>query len=96
MVKVLTVCLKTHPQNFWKYVSNFKREDNSFIQLKIDDQFVTDPKHIADEFATYFESVFNTSCLSLIPLKLLLQIFYPPLLSLLLKSARRLSALDLG
>jgi hypothetical protein len=53
--------LKTHPQHFWKYVSNFKRKDNSFIQLKIDDQFVTGPKHIADEVATYFESIFNTS-----------------------------------
>jgi hypothetical protein len=46
---------KTQPQHFWKYVYNFKRKDNSFIQLKIDDQFATDPKHIADEFATYFQ-----------------------------------------
>jgi hypothetical protein len=52
--------LKTHPQHFWKYVSNFKRKYNSFIQLKIGDQFVTDPKHIADAFATHFESIFNT------------------------------------
>jgi hypothetical protein len=57
----LTLCI------FWKYVSNFNRKDNSFIQLKIDDQFVTDPKHIADEFATYFESIFNISCLSFTP-----------------------------
>jgi hypothetical protein len=59
--------LKTHPQHFWKYVSNFNRKDNSFIQLKIYDQFFTDPKHIVDEFATYFESIFNTSCLSVNP-----------------------------
>jgi hypothetical protein len=59
--------LKTHPQYFCKYVSNFKRKYNSFIQLKIDDQFVTDPKHIADAFDTYFESIFNTTCLSVTP-----------------------------
>jgi hypothetical protein len=59
--------LKTHPQHFWKYVSNFKRKDNSFIQLKFDDQFVTDPKHIADEFSTYFKSIFNTFCMSVNP-----------------------------
>jgi hypothetical protein len=42
----------------------FKRKSNSFIRLKIDDKFVNDPKHIADELATYFESIFNTSFLS--------------------------------
>jgi hypothetical protein len=59
--------LQNHPQHFWKYVSNFKRKDNSYIQLRINDQFVTDPKHIADAFSTYFESIFNTSCLSVTP-----------------------------
>jgi hypothetical protein len=54
--------LKTHPQHFWKYVSNFKMKDNSFIQLKIDNQFVTDPKNITDAFDNYFESIFNTTC----------------------------------
>jgi hypothetical protein len=54
--------LKTHPRHFWKYVSNFKRKYNSFIQLKIDNQFVTDPKHVADAFANYFKSVFNKTC----------------------------------
>jgi hypothetical protein len=33
-----------------------------FIQLTIDNQFVTDPKHIADAFGNYFESMFNTFC----------------------------------
>jgi hypothetical protein len=69
--------LKTRPQHFWKYVSNIKREDNSFIQLKIDDQFVTDPRHIADEFSTYFETIFNTSCLSVNPTDTVTSDFLP-------------------
>jgi hypothetical protein len=93
---MLMTSLKTNPQRFWKYVSNFKRKDNSFIQLKIDDQFGTDPKHIADEFATYFESIFNTSCLSATPSDdTVTSDFLPTALSLLLKSARRSSALEL-
>jgi hypothetical protein len=85
--------LKTHPQHFWKYFFNFKRKDNFFIQLKIDDQFLTDPKHTAGAFATYFESILtHLVCPSL--LILLLQILYPLLLSLMLKSARLLSAID--
>jgi hypothetical protein len=53
--KYIDDSLKTHPQHLWKYVCNFKRKDNSFIQLKIDNQFVTDPKHVADAFANYFK-----------------------------------------
>jgi hypothetical protein len=70
--------LKTHPQHFWKYVSNFKRKDNSFIQLKIDDQFVTDPNHIktnllliSNQFSTYL------FCPSIL-LILLFQTFFTP------------------
>jgi hypothetical protein len=39
----------------------------TFTQLKIHDQFVTDPKLIADAFANYFKSIFNISCPSIIP-----------------------------
>jgi hypothetical protein len=79
--------LKTHPQQFWKYVSNFKRKESSFIRLKIDDQFVTDPKHIADAFANYLKSIFNTSCPSVIPSDTVASDVYLLLLYPLLKSA---------
>jgi hypothetical protein len=39
--------------------------------------FVTDPKHIADEFATYFESIFNTSCPSVTPSDIVTSDFLP-------------------
>jgi ABC-type spermidine/putrescine transport system permease subunit I len=74
VVLLLLLLLLLH---FWKYVSNFKRKDNSFIQLKMYDQFVTDPKHIADEFATYFESIFNTSCQSVNPADTVTSDFLP-------------------
>jgi hypothetical protein len=57
-----------------------------FIQLKIANQFVTNPKHIPDAYGNYFKSNFNTSRPSVIPLILLLRTFHPLLLSLLLKS----------
>jgi GTP-dependent phosphoenolpyruvate carboxykinase len=33
--------LRNNPHIFWKSVSSFKRMDNSFIQLKADNQYVT-------------------------------------------------------
>jgi hypothetical protein len=45
----------------WKYVSNFKSNDNTFIQIKVDDKFITDPKNIADAFTDHFISIFSTS-----------------------------------
>jgi hypothetical protein len=43
---------------------NFKRKNNTFIQIKLGDQFVTEPKNIADAFANHFKSTFNTSFLT--------------------------------
>jgi hypothetical protein len=59
--------LRNNPHHFWKYVSNFKRKDNSFIQLKFENQYVTDPKLIADAFAKHFASTFNTNYQSITP-----------------------------
>jgi hypothetical protein len=33
-LKFVDDSLRNNPHHFWKYVSNFKRKDNSFIQLK--------------------------------------------------------------
>jgi hypothetical protein len=59
--------LRNNPHHFWKYVSNFRRKYNSFIQLKVDNQYVTDPKLIADAFANHFASTFNANIQSFIP-----------------------------
>jgi hypothetical protein len=60
VVKMYNYILRNNPHHFWKYVYNFKRKDNSFIQLKIEKQYVTDPKIIADAFAKHFASTFSS------------------------------------
>jgi hypothetical protein len=52
---------------YLKYVYNFKRKDNSFIQLKVDNKYVTDPILITDAFANHFASTFNANYQSFIP-----------------------------
>jgi hypothetical protein len=54
--------LISQPKQIWKYVSNFRRKDNNFTQIKVDDHFVTDPKNIDYAFANHFKSTVNTSC----------------------------------
>jgi len=56
--------LEIEPKLFWKHFSNFKRERDSFSQLKVDDKFA---KNIADAFTNHFKSIFNTSCLIVTP-----------------------------
>jgi hypothetical protein len=54
-------------------VSNFKRKDNIFIPLKINDHFVPEPRNMADAFANHFKSIFNICCLPIT--------FPPPILT---------------
>jgi hypothetical protein len=56
-----------HHHHIWKHVSNFKRKDNFFIQLKVDIRYVTDPELITNAFANHFKSTFNTNYQSIIP-----------------------------
>jgi hypothetical protein len=49
--------LESQPKHFRKYVCNFKRKDNAFIQIKVNDQFVTEPKNVADALANHFQSI---------------------------------------
>jgi hypothetical protein len=41
-------CLDTHSKQFSKYVWKFKRQNNSFLQLKINDKVLSEPKNVAD------------------------------------------------
>jgi hypothetical protein len=73
------IVLETIPNNFGStfLISNFKRKDNSFIQLKVDNQYVTDPKLIADAFANHSASTFNANYQSIIPSDLIASDFLP-------------------
>jgi hypothetical protein len=60
----------------------------TFIQIKVDDNFVTDPKNIADAFDNHFKSSVNTFCPTVTAPHSVTTHFLPRRLSLLLKSAR--------
>jgi len=49
--------LKTETKYCWKYVSNVKRKEKRFIQLKTDDQTTTASKTLADTSATALNTV---------------------------------------
>jgi hypothetical protein len=75
-LKFVDDSLRNNP-HFWNYVSNFRRKDNSFIQLKVDNQYGTDPKLIADAFASHFASTFNANYQSIIPSDVIASDFLP-------------------
>jgi hypothetical protein len=53
--------------------------------MKVDNQYVIDPKLIANVFDNHFKSIFNTNYPSVTPSDQIVSVFYPLLLSLLLK-----------
>jgi hypothetical protein len=65
-LKFVDDSLRNNPHHFWKYVSNFKLKDNFFIQLRVDNQYVTAPKLIAEAFGNHFVSTFNANYQSII------------------------------
>jgi hypothetical protein len=57
------------------------------IQIKVDGQFVIEPKDIADAFTNCFKSIFNSFFLTVTPPYSVITDFYLWHMSLLLKSA---------
>jgi hypothetical protein len=53
--------LRTQPKYFWKYISKFKRNDQSVIQIGIGNRIIKEPQFIAEAFADHFSSIFNSS-----------------------------------
>jgi hypothetical protein len=53
--------LRTQPKHFWKYISKFKRNDQSVTQIDIGNKIITEPQLIADAFADRRSSIFNLS-----------------------------------
>jgi hypothetical protein len=53
--------LRTQPKHFWKYISKFKRNDQSVTQIEIGNEIIAEPQLIADAFVDRFPSIFNSS-----------------------------------
>jgi hypothetical protein len=63
LLKSINDNLKTKPNDFWKYVSKFKKNDHVVTQLKMDENVMTQPHYIVEAFADHFSSICNSpSC----------------------------------
>jgi hypothetical protein len=60
-LKTIDNNLRTQPNQFWKYICKFKRNDQSVTQIEIGIKIITDPQLIADVSADHFSSIFNSS-----------------------------------
>jgi hypothetical protein len=49
--------LKSLPQHFWKYVSNFRKHRSGPIQLNDGGTYLVEPIAVADAFAKHFQSI---------------------------------------
>jgi hypothetical protein len=61
LLKIIDNNLRTQPKHFWKYISKFKRNDQSVTQIEIGNKIITEPQFIAEAFADHFSSIFNLS-----------------------------------
>jgi hypothetical protein len=59
--------LKTQPKVVWKYVSRFKKNEYVVNQLNIGQKVITEPQCIAEAFADYFSTIFNSPPSVVIP-----------------------------
>jgi hypothetical protein len=59
--------LKSQPQHFSKYVSNFRKHRSGSIQLNVDGTHLAEPTSVADAFAKYFQSIHNNCCSNDLP-----------------------------
>lgn len=53
--------LKSHPQQFWKYVSQYRKKNSDATHLNIDGVLLHNPLDIAESFSEHFRSVYNSS-----------------------------------
>jgi hypothetical protein len=58
--------LKSHPKQFWKYVSQFRRRTD-LVHLDVGCVVLNKPRDIAEAFSKHFQSVYSSSC-PLLPL----------------------------
>jgi hypothetical protein len=53
--------LKSHPDQFWKYVSTFRKTNTDLIQLEINGILINKFRDIAEAFSKHFQSVYSSS-----------------------------------
>jgi hypothetical protein len=58
-LKTIDNNLRTQPKHFWKYISKFKGNDQSVIQIEIGNKIITEQQLTAEAFADRFSSIFN-------------------------------------
>jgi hypothetical protein len=59
--------LKLQPKQFWKYVASYRKRNSTSVQLEVDGTHLAEPCNVADAFAKYFQSVYNTPCTGVFP-----------------------------
>jgi hypothetical protein len=59
--------LKSHPKQFWKYVSQFRKKNTDLIHLEISGTLINKPRDVGEAFATHFQSVYGSSCSGTFP-----------------------------
>jgi hypothetical protein len=59
-LKTIDDYFRTQPKHFWKYITKFKRNDQSVTKIEVGDVF-TEPQFIAEAFAEHISSIFNSS-----------------------------------
>jgi hypothetical protein len=82
--------LKSRPQHFWKYVSNFRKHRSGSIQLNVDGTHLVEPIRVADAFAKHFNQFIITVALWTFPLSRSRLNFYHLLVFLMWMSAKPL------
>jgi hypothetical protein len=60
-LKTIDNNLKTQPKHFWKYISKFKKNDQSAAQIEVGDNVITEPQFTTEAFVDHFSSIFNSS-----------------------------------
>jgi hypothetical protein len=53
--------LKSHPKQFWKYVSQFMKTNTDLIHLQNNGILIIKPRDIVQAFLEHFQSVYSSS-----------------------------------
>jgi hypothetical protein len=62
LLKSVDENLKSHPNQFWKYILQFRKKNSDLIHLEINGILINKPREIAEAFSKHFRSVNSSSC----------------------------------
>jgi hypothetical protein len=60
-LKYINKNLRSHPQQFWTYISQHKKKNNDLTHLDVDGVFLNKSHDIAEAFSKHFKSVYNSN-----------------------------------